>query len=117
MFDQKSTDEGVTWSNPVIAFTGFDVIDSENGRSARINIANPEIIQLPNNDILIACNFRPNKDEVYPFSIAIKRSRDNGKTWGEEQIVYRAAPRFIDGCWEPSFSAFARWQNTTLFCQ
>jgi hypothetical protein len=100
---KKSTDEGVTWSNPVIAFTGFDVIDNENGRSARINIANPEIIQLPNNDILIACNFRPNKDEVYPFSIAIKRSRDNGKTWGEEQIVYRAAPRFIDGCWEPSF--------------
>jgi hypothetical protein len=100
---KKSTDEGVTWSNPVIAFTGFDVIDNENGRSTRVNIANPEIIQLPNNDILIACNFRPNKDEVYPFSIAIKRSRDNGKTWGEEQIVYRAAPRFIDGCWEPSF--------------
>ncbi|MDK2838215.1 MAG: hypothetical protein PWR15_1284, partial [Bacteroidota bacterium] len=100
---KKSIDGGVTWSNPVIAFTGFDVIDNENGRSARINIANPEIIQLPDNDILLACNFRPDKDEVYPFSIAIKRSRDNGQTWGEEQIVYRAAPRFIDGCWEPSF--------------
>ncbi|HOM63778.1 MAG TPA: sialidase family protein [Dysgonamonadaceae bacterium] len=100
---KKSIDGGVTWSNPVIAFTGFDVIDNENGRSAKVNIANPEIIQLPDNDILLACNFRPDKDEAYPFSIAIKRSRDNGKTWGEEQIVYRAAPRFIDGCWEPSF--------------
>ena len=100
---KKSIDGGVTWSNPVIAFTGFDVIDNENGRSAKVNIANPEIIQLPNNDILIACNFRPNKDEIYPFSIAIKRSRDNGRTWAEEQIVYRASPRFIDGCWEPSF--------------
>ncbi|PLB87277.1 exo-alpha-sialidase [Dysgonamonadaceae bacterium] len=87
----------------MIAFTGFDVIDNENGRSAKVNIASPEIIQLPDNDILLACNFRPDKDAVYPFSIAIKRSRDNGKTWGEEQIVYRAAPRFIDGCWEPSF--------------
>jgi hypothetical protein len=54
---KKSTDEGVTWSNPVIAFTGFDVIDNENGRSTRINIANPEIIQLPNNDMFIGVQF------------------------------------------------------------
>jgi hypothetical protein len=100
---KHSFDEGKTWSDSVLVFGSFDYTNATNGLSAKINIANPEFIQLANNDILFACNFRPNKDEVYPFSIAIKRSRDNGNTWSKEQIVYQAAPRFIDGCWEPSF--------------
>ena len=100
---KQSMDGGKTWNDSVMVFGGFEYFNKENGLAAKINIANPEFIQLRNNEILMAYNLRPNKDEVYPFSIAIKRSRDNGKTWSAEQIIYRAAPRFSDGCWEPCF--------------
>ncbi len=101
---KKSTDEGATWSDAVLAYERFDYTD-EKGNSTQVNIANPEIIQLDNERVLLACNLRPRIDEVYPFSIALKTSEDNGDTWSDAQILFEAAPRFIDGCWEPSFLA------------
>ncbi|MDO5524151.1 MAG: sialidase family protein [Bacteroidia bacterium] len=100
---KQSSDEGATWSEPVIVFTRFEYQNEKNNTSCTVNIANPEFISLPDNSIALAVNFRPNKPEVYPFSIALKRSVDEGKTWLDEQVVYKAAPRFNDGCWEPSF--------------
>lgn len=100
---KRSIDEGVSWSNSSMAYASFQFSDSTNNSNCIVNIANPEFIQLSNNDILFACNLRPNKNEVFPFSIAVKRSSDNGESWSDAQIVYEAAPRFIDGCWEPSF--------------
>lgn len=100
---KKSTDNGTTWSDSVMAYERFDFVDAATGNSSEVNIANPEIIQLDNGNILMACNLRPRKDGIYRYSIAIKRSEDNGNSWSDAQILFAAAPRFIDGCWEPSF--------------
>ena len=100
---KRSMDEGSTWSESNVAYKSF--VYENQGQSAKVNIANPEFIQLNNGDLLLACNLRPAKDGVYPFSIAIKRSTDNGHTWESEQVIYKAHNSFRDGCWEPSFLA------------
>lgn len=99
----RSTDEGTTWSDTTQVFNHFDYTNLQNSLSCRVNVANPEFIQLKNNDIIFACNLRPDKNEVFPFTIAVKRSSDNGKTWSVPIKLYEAAPRFTDGCWEPAF--------------
>ena len=53
--------------------------------------------------MLLAVNLRPRIEGVFPFSIALKRSTDNGETWCDSDILFQAAPHFKDGCWEPSF--------------
>ena len=99
----RSTNEGATWSDTIQVFNHFQYTNVQNNTTCRVNIANPEFVQLKNNDILFACNLRPDKNEVFPFTIAVKRSSDNGKTWSEPLKLYEAAPRFTDGCWEPAF--------------
>lgn len=100
---KKSTDEGTTWSEPVMAYEAFNYTDEQTGESTRVNIANPEMIQLDNGDILLASNLRPRDEGIFPFSIALKKSMDNGVTWTEADILYQAGTYFRDGCWEPSF--------------
>ncbi len=100
---KKSTDEGITWGEPVMAYEAFNYTDEQTGERTRAIMANPEIIQLDNGDILLASNLRPRDEGVFPFSIALKRSRDNGATWTEADILYRAGTYFRNGCWEPSF--------------
>jgi hypothetical protein len=51
---KQSRDEGKTWSDSVLVFGSFDYIHPSNGLSAKINIANPEFIQLANNMSLFA---------------------------------------------------------------
>lgn len=98
---RRSTDEGSTWGDPVILFPIHSITNDKG--TARINIANSEIIQLANGDLLAACNYRPQTPEITPFAIAVRRSTDNGVTWSDPQIIYEAEPRFSDGCWEPFF--------------
>lgn len=100
---KRSTDGGISWDEPVIAFEKFEFVDPKSSASTVVNVSNPEIIQLANGDILLACNLRPRTENIYPFSIALKRSIDNGRSWSDAQILYQAAPLFRDGCWEPSF--------------
>jgi len=100
---KKSTDEGTTWGEPVMAYEAFNYTDEQTGESTRVNIANPEMIQLDNGDILLASNLRPRDEGIFPFSIALKKSMDNGVTWTEADILYQAGTYFRDGCWEPSF--------------
>lgn len=100
---KKSSDGGSTWGDSEAVYERFTYIDNKTKKSTEVNIANPEIIQLNNGDLLLACNLRPRKEGIYPFSIALKRSKDEGKTWSEAQVLYQAAPYFKDGCWEPSF--------------
>jgi hypothetical protein len=97
-----SYDLGTTWSEPTTIFSKFTYTNG-NGQTATINISNPEIYQLKNGDLIIGCNYRPVEQEIAPYSIAIRRSSDLGKTWSDTQVLYDAAPRFGDGCWEPSF--------------
>ncbi|NLI99977.1 MAG: exo-alpha-sialidase [Bacteroidales bacterium] len=100
---KRSKDVGVSWSDPVVAYAKFEFVDPTTAVVTEVNIANPEIVQLANGDILLACNLRPRAEGIYPYSIALKRSSDNGKTWSDAKILYQAAPFFKDGCWEPSF--------------
>lgn len=100
---RRSMDEGVTWSDAVMAFDRFEYVDSLSSNSTFVNIANPEIIQLGNGDILLATNLRPRKQGVYPYSIALQRSVDFGENWSDATVLYQAASFFKDGCWEPSF--------------
>lgn len=98
----QSSDSGKSWSEPAITFYGHTQSDAQ-GNEVRVNMANPEFIELKNGDWLVACNYRPAKPEVAPFAIAVARSNDRGKTWGKPQVIYEAEPRFHDGCWEPAF--------------
>lgn len=97
----QSNDQGITWSSPVVTFKKHTYTNAK-GESTVVNIANSELCQLQNGDLVMACNYRPTKDEIAPFAIAIRRSSDLGQTWTEDQLLYEAQPRFIDGCWEPS---------------
>jgi len=100
---RESNDKGITWSKAVIAWEAFEYADTATKAVTGVNIANPELIQLDNGELLLACNLRPRKEGIYPFSIALKRSRDKGHTWSDAVILYRAGTIFRDGCWEPSF--------------
>lgn len=99
---KRSLDEGTTWTTPVAVFSQFAYSNVE-GETTVVYTANPEIKQLRNGDIVIACNYRPRQAEVAPYTIVLRRSVDNGVTWLAPQNLYTAAPRFNDGCWEPSF--------------
>ncbi len=99
---RRSYDNGATWSDAGRLFSQF-TYKGENGKSVQVNMSNAEITQLKNGDIIAGCNYRPAQAEIAPYSIVIRRSNDNGATWLEPQILYNAAPRFHDGCWEPSF--------------
>jgi len=99
---KQSTDHGMTWTAPITVFSRF-VYSNLEGKSTIVHTANPEIKQLQNGDIVIACNYRPQQAEIAPYTIVVRRSVDNGKTWLSPQNLYTAAPRFGDGCWEPAF--------------
>lgn len=98
----RSTNNGMSWSSPEIIFEKHQAT-GENGLSTEVRKSNPELCQLHNGNLVIACNYRPVKAEITPFAIAVKRSTDNGTTWTDSQVVYEAGPRFADGCWEPAF--------------
>jgi hypothetical protein len=98
----RSYDNGKTWHGPEVIFEQIKV-SNEKGASTGVRMANPELVQLQNGDLVVACNYRPAKAEITSFAIAVKRSTDNGQTWSASQIIYEAEPRFSDGCWEPAF--------------
>lgn len=99
----SSNDEAVSWLNESIIYEAFDYTDFQTGETTRVNIANPEITELTNGDLLLAVNLRPATEGIYPFSIALKRSSDNGISWSDAEILFQAEKIFRDGCWEPSF--------------
>ena len=90
-----SSDLGENWSNPN---TIFQIQNN-------IAMAVPEIIELNDNSILVACNPRPRKPFTNDrkFGIKVRKSTDGGKNWQPEQIIYKAKTTFEDGCWEPAF--------------
>ncbi|MGL5016319.1 MAG: exo-alpha-sialidase [Bacteroidales bacterium] len=99
---KKSVDGGDSWSPASVVFSKR-ILFNDYGSSCMVNMANAEIYQLDNGDLIFGANFRPSKDGIVPYSIAIKRSKDGGETWLQEQILYNAGLNFGDGCWEPSF--------------
>ena len=63
----------------------------------------PDMIQLRDGTIIVAYNPRPSAPytDDRRYSIRLKRSTDNGRTWGSEIVVYDAGPNPEIGCWEP----------------
>lgn len=96
-----STDGGNTWSAFSHVFPNTTV--NVSGTQVKIKMANPELIQLMNGDLLYAVNYRPEKEGIAPWAIAIKRSSDFGMTWSEPKVLYEADCFFENGYWEPVF--------------
>lgn len=94
---RRSSDNGATWKDRQI------VVDSYFKEGVKVKAANPEIYQLSDGTLLYGVNYRPTKDGVEPWSIAVARSMDGGVSWSAPEIIYRAGSRFRDGCWEPCF--------------
>ena len=90
-----SEDIGATWSYPKTIFATRN----------SINMAVPDIIELNDHSILIACNPRPREPytDDRKFGIMVRKSIDGGESWHDEQLVYEAQSTFNNGCWEPSF--------------
>jgi hypothetical protein len=89
---RKSNDMGDTWSNRqlVCTQTGYKLV-------------NAELIQLENGNLLYAFNGRPEQDNTnLPYTINTIMSEDNGRTWGNPQVIYSAGVTFANGCWEPA---------------
>ncbi|PCH71673.1 MAG: hypothetical protein COC06_00025 [Bacteroidales bacterium] len=89
-----STDLGNTWDSPQVVFESKD----------NIGMAAPEIIELSNHDVLIACNARPRLPytEDRKFGVKLRKSKDACQTWQKELLIYNAESTFENGCWEPA---------------
>ena len=100
---RRSTDEGKTWSDPVLVAEDRDCW-----------LTNSELLPLTNGELLYFWNERPRDALKYqdkpappgeltrPFLIRMARSRDHGRTWSAPQTLYTAGPSYQDGCWEPA---------------
>lgn len=88
-----SSNMGKTWKEPTTIVTNTN------------NIPNcvPDMIQLRDGTIIVAYNPRPSTPytDDRRFSIRLKRSTDNGRTWSKEIVVFDGGSTFDTGCWEP----------------
>lgn len=96
IYIRRSTDGGKTWLEPV------KVADWEFG-----GLTNAELLVLKNREILCFFNRRPPRqaaagDNRRPYSIALSRSEDGGRTWSAAATIYEAGSEFGNGCWEPA---------------
>lgn len=116
-----SDDNGLTWSEEAKVVMRHFYEENAAGK-AKVHAANPEFAQLSDNNpykpgrIIFACNYRPmNPDanatgddryrsSVFPYTIAIKTSDDQGQTWSAMKHVYKSdtwKKNVLSGCWEP----------------
>ncbi|MDF7826866.1 sialidase family protein [Pontiellaceae bacterium B12227] len=87
----RSRDNGNSWADEVM------VTDYAYGGAA-----NPELCQLNDGRVLLCYNERPSKTKKGPrYSIMMKVSSDQGKTWGKANRIFEAGNTFQTGCWEP----------------
>jgi len=89
---QRSTDNGRTWSDPVVAV--------QDERS-EVTANNPELIQLDNGTVLLSHGRRPQREIGIPFELRVAASTDGGRTWDSRASVYEAGSTRRQGVWEP----------------
>lgn len=105
-----SEDNGTTWSEPVAEWKSFDA-SGETGTTG-VMVDNPEFAQLPAahhshpGRIIFATNLRPRRgmSSIYPYSIAVSLSDDNGAVWSDITPVFQSSKwngNAVAGCWEP----------------
>lgn len=106
-----SNDDGYSWSDQAQRIiSGF----TEDGKYGKVfvNASNPEFAQLSQTNphcpgrMIFAVNYRPkdNRSSIYPYTIAISTSDDNGKSWSEARHIYKSErwdKDVVRGCWEP----------------
>lgn len=100
---KSSMDAGKSLSGPQTVFQSFHVKGESAGERVQIRMSNPELMELNDGRLLLACNYRPTRDGVAPFSIALRVSDDSAETWSSPEVLYQAGKDFKDGCWVPSF--------------
>jgi len=86
----RSTDQGETWSEPILA--GF-----RNG----FNCANANLIQLDNGDILLAYRAIANRNGKTDARLICRISSDGGYTWKTHSTIVKTLGQ--GGVWEPHF--------------
>ena len=84
-----------TWSEGQLLFEPYRVTTSEGPDIRRYSTA--DAVVLDNGDLLVVCSFRASSGYKHNIGcgIAMKRSRDNGHTWSEEQVIFEGTN------WEP----------------
>lgn len=114
-----SDDNGLSWSEQEQKVMAHFIKENGKGK-ARLTAANPEFAQLSVDNpyhpgrIIFACNYRPkwvkagvgaeDLPSVYPYTISIKTSDDNGVTWSRMRHLYKSGQwedNVLRGCWEP----------------
>lgn len=90
----RSTDGGKTWSDGALVASPTSVYGYHNA----------ELIQLSDGSLIACWGARPrNTDKPFKnkYWLGCKISKDNGKTWGPEIVMFNDTSR-VDGCWEPA---------------
>ncbi len=85
-----SSDEGATWNSQVLAAA------NPNGTATT-----PSLLVLQNGTVMLSYNDRPS-DGAHPYTIRVVVSRDNGRTWVNDQLLYTAGTTILSACWEPA---------------
>lgn len=91
------SDNLVNWTWEKKLFEVFPITDCT-GKSNKRAYAGANMVKLANGDILVVASTRAisnYRDRNADNGLAIRISKDNGRTWGEEQIVY------VGTNWEP----------------
>ena len=83
------------WDYRKVLFRPYAVTTSLGDDQRRFSTA--DAVVLSNGDILVVCSYRAHKGYRHSVDcgIMMRRSKDNGKTWSDEQIIYEGAN------WEP----------------
>lgn len=90
---RKSENLGMNWSAPSTIAV----------RAEGVNMAVPEILELKDRTLLAFYNPRPSRSAKNKrFGIRVVRSRDGGRSWQDDQLIYEAGEAFENGCWEPA---------------
>src|ERR1051326_8720663 len=85
-----SSDEGQTWNGPAL------VASNPYGSATT-----PGLLVLQNGSVMISYNERP-FDGKHSYTIRVCFSRDNGRTWADNKLVYQAGNTVLTACWEPA---------------
>lgn len=92
-----STDDGKTWSDPIILFT-TSTESQESGQTIK-DAGNAYAFLSPNNDGRIVVLYRSLNGDTPFFSICAKVSNTNGENFGARQELFNS----VNGYWEPFY--------------
>ncbi|MGC4940343.1 hypothetical protein [Kribbella sp. DT2] len=82
------------WAQPKVLFASRKILDGADDRC----YATADGCVLDNGDLLVVSSFRANRgfsSNMLEDGLMLRRSTDNGRTWGPEQVIY------VGANWEP----------------